>query len=42
MADEDEKKLNIDTLKMIGYFFEKTDSALRNHELKNVFNVFLR
>lgn len=40
IGDDEEKKLKIDTLKLIGYFFEKSDCALRNHELKNVLNTF--
>ena len=40
IGDDEEKKLKIDTLKLIGYFFEKSDCALRNHELKNVLNIF--
>lgn len=42
MVDDEEKNLNLDTLKLVGYFFEKSDCALRNHELKNVFNVYLK
>lgn len=27
-------------MKLIGYFFERSDCALRNHELKNIINTF--
>lgn len=40
IGDDEEKKLKIDTLKLIGYFFERSDCALRNHELKNVIRSF--
>lgn len=40
MGDDDDKKLQIDTLKLVGYFFEKSDCALRNHNLKDILHTF--